>query len=114
MILSNIIENGEPIGTTDAGQDWYTDMSYNETIGFLNMLYAVKVPRREGRVLGATVFVNTQAAYEGPGAGDEGAAADGEGDRPPSVHPEVASARIGRTPRDSLSPGDAPCHWPRP
>ena len=43
-ILSNIIENGEPIGITDAGQDWHTDMSYNETIGFLNVLYAVKVP----------------------------------------------------------------------
>ena len=62
--LSNIIENGEPIGITDAGQDWHTDMSYNETIGFLNVLYAVKVPRRDGQVLGATVFVNTQAAYE--------------------------------------------------
>ncbi len=63
-ILSNIIENGEPIGITDAGQDWHTDMSYNETIGFLNVLYAVKVPRRDGQVLGATAFVNTQAAYE--------------------------------------------------
>src|SRR2546427_617879 len=63
--LSNIIENGEPIGITDAGQDWHTDMSYNETIGFLNVLYAVTVPRRNGQVLGATAFVNTQAAYEG-------------------------------------------------
>jgi taurine dioxygenase len=63
-ILSNIIENGEPIGITDAGQDWHTDMSYNETIGFLNVLYAVRVPRRDGRVLGATVFANTQAACE--------------------------------------------------
>ena len=63
-ILSNIIENGEPIGITDAGQDWHTDMSYNETIGFLNVLYAVEVPRRDGQVLGATAFVNTQAAYE--------------------------------------------------
>src|SRR5262245_60337713 len=36
--LSNIIENGEPIGITDAGQDWHTDMSYNETVGFLNVL----------------------------------------------------------------------------
>jgi len=62
--LSNIIENGEPIGIADAGQDWHTDMSYNETIGFLNVLYAVQVPRRNGRVLGATAFVNTQAAYE--------------------------------------------------
>jgi taurine dioxygenase len=63
-ILSNIIENGEPIGITDAGQDWHTDMSYNETIGFLNVLFAVKVPRRNGRVLGDTLFANTQAAYE--------------------------------------------------
>jgi taurine dioxygenase len=63
-ILSNIIQNGEPIGITDAGQDWHTDMSYNETIGFLNVLYAVKVPRRDGRVLGATAFANTQAAYD--------------------------------------------------
>ena len=63
-ILSNIIENGEAIGITDAGQDWHTDMSYNETIGFLNVLYAVRVPRRDGQVLGATAFVNTQAAYE--------------------------------------------------
>jgi len=62
--LSNIIENGEPIGITDAGQDWHTDMSYNETIGFVNVLYAVKVPRRDGQVLGATMFANTQAAYE--------------------------------------------------
>ena len=63
-ILSNILENGEPIGITDAGQDWHTDMSYNETIGFLNVLYAVQVPRRDGQVLGATAFVNTEAAYE--------------------------------------------------
>src|SRR5215471_18098200 len=62
-ILSNVVENGRPIGLADAGQDWHTDMSYNETIGFLNVLYAVKVPRRDGRVLGATAFVNTHAAY---------------------------------------------------
>ena len=47
-ILSNVIENGRPIGLADAGQDWHTDMSYNATIGFLNVLYAVKVPRRDG------------------------------------------------------------------
>ena len=63
-ILSNVVENGKPIGLADAGQDWHTDMSYNPTIGFLNVLFAVKVPRRDGRALGATSFVNTQAAYE--------------------------------------------------
>ena len=63
-ILSNVLENGRPIGLADAGQDWHTDMSYNPTIGFLNVLFAVKVPRRNGQVLGNTAFVNTQAAYE--------------------------------------------------
>lgn len=64
-ILSNIIENGEPIGLGDAGQDWHTDMSYNKTIGFTNVLYAVKVPMRDGRPLGNTVFANMCAAYDG-------------------------------------------------
>jgi taurine dioxygenase len=63
-ILSNIIENGEPIGLVDAGQDWHTDMSYNRLIGFTNVLYAVKVPRRDGKVLGATQFANMHAAYD--------------------------------------------------
>jgi taurine dioxygenase len=62
-ILSNIVENGQPIGLADAGQDWHTDMSYNRTIGFLNVLYAVKVPRRNGQVLGATAFADMGAAY---------------------------------------------------
>ena len=64
-ILSNIIENGEPIGLADAGQDWHTDMSYNRTIGFTNVLYAVEVPVRDGKTLGNTVFANMHAAYEG-------------------------------------------------
>ncbi|WP_426959418.1 TauD/TfdA dioxygenase family protein [Muricoccus radiodurans] len=63
-ILSNIVENGQPIGLADAGQDWHTDMSYNDTIGFVNVLYAVKVPRRDGKVLGSTVFANMHAAYD--------------------------------------------------
>ena len=63
-ILSNVVENGRPIGLADAGQDWHTDMSYNPTIGFLNVLFAVKVPRRNGQPLGATAFVNTHAAYD--------------------------------------------------
>ena len=63
-ILSNIVENGQPIGLADAGQDWHTDMSYNDTVGFLNVLYAVKVPMRNGRPLGNTLFANMRAAYE--------------------------------------------------
>lgn len=64
MILSNIVENGKPIGVSDGGQDWHTDMSYNRTIGFLNILYAIKVPRRDGKPIGDTLFANMHAAYE--------------------------------------------------
>jgi taurine dioxygenase len=63
-ILSNIVENGQPIGLADAGQDWHTDMSYRETMGFVNVLNAHKVPRRDGRALGSTVFADMHAAYE--------------------------------------------------
>jgi taurine dioxygenase len=63
-ILSNVVENGRAIGIPDAGQDWHTDMTYNRVVGFLNVLVAVKVPVRDGCVLGATEFANTQAAYE--------------------------------------------------
>jgi alpha-ketoglutarate-dependent taurine dioxygenase len=63
-ILSNVVEDGLPIGLADAGQDWHTDMSYNQTIGFLNVLYAVKVPRRGDTVMGATAFADMGAAYD--------------------------------------------------
>ncbi len=65
MILSNIVEDGQPLGLADAGQDWHTDMSYNDLIGFSNVLYGIKIPRRGGRVLGNTVFANMRAAYLG-------------------------------------------------
>ncbi|HET7766248.1 MAG TPA: TauD/TfdA family dioxygenase [Burkholderiales bacterium] len=65
MILSNMVENGKPIGLADAGQDWHTDMSYSSTIAFANVLYGLRIPRRDGRALGATEFSNMHAAYEG-------------------------------------------------
>jgi len=65
MILSNIVKDGKPIGLADAGQDWHTDMSYSKTIAFANVLYALEVPRRNGKVLGATEFSSMHAAYEG-------------------------------------------------
>ena len=65
MILSNIVENGRPIGLADAGQDWHTDMSFSRTIAFVNVLHALKVPRRDGRVLGDTLFADMAAAFDG-------------------------------------------------
>jgi taurine dioxygenase len=63
-ILSNIRENGKQIGVEDAGQEWHSDMSYTKALGFINVLLARKVPMRDGRPLGATLFVNAQAAYD--------------------------------------------------
>ena len=65
MILSNIVENGRPIGFADAGQGWHTDMSYSRTIAFANVLYGIRIPLRDGRPLGATEFSSMHAAYEG-------------------------------------------------
>ena len=63
-ILSNIKVDGEYIGFPDAGQDWHTDMTYREVMGFVNVLYAIEVPRRDGKVLGGTEFANMHMAYD--------------------------------------------------
>lgn len=63
-ILSNMVEDGKPVGLADAGQDWHTDMSFNKTIAFVNVLHALKVPHRDGRPLGATLFASMTAAYD--------------------------------------------------
>src|SRR4029078_7206629 len=44
MILSNIVENGRPIGLADAGQGWHTDMSYRPHIAVANALYRTRLP----------------------------------------------------------------------
>jgi taurine dioxygenase len=64
MLLSNIVENGKPIGLADAGQDWHTDMSYNDVVGFTNVLHGIKIPHRDGKPLGNTVFANMHAAFD--------------------------------------------------
>jgi taurine dioxygenase len=65
MVLSNIVENGKPLGLSDAGQDWHTDMSYSNMIAFTNVLYGMKIPHRDGEPLGNTAFCNMHAAYDG-------------------------------------------------
>jgi taurine dioxygenase len=63
-ILSNIKENGAYIGSPDAGQDWHTDMSYRDVMGFVNVLYGIRIPRRDGRALGGTEFANMHDSFE--------------------------------------------------
>jgi taurine dioxygenase len=63
MILSNMVQDGKPLGLSDAGQSWHTDMSYSNMIAFANVLHGTVIPQREGKPLGATQFRNTQAVY---------------------------------------------------
>jgi taurine dioxygenase len=63
--LSNLKEGGEYIGSPDAGQDWHTDMTYRTVPGFVNVLYGIRIPKRDGKPLGGTEFSNMHAAYDG-------------------------------------------------
>jgi taurine dioxygenase len=62
MVLSNMTVDGKPTGLADAGQGWHTDMSYSTDIALANVLYAIKVPVRDGRPLGDTQFRNMHVA----------------------------------------------------
>jgi taurine dioxygenase len=64
MVLSNMTRDGKPVGLGDAGQGWHTDMSYSRDIALANVLYAIRVPLRDGRPLGDTQFRNMHLAYE--------------------------------------------------
>ena len=64
LVLSNIIEDGRPIGIQDGGQYWHTDLSYTAEPSRCSLLYSVEIPFENGVALGDTLFVNTAAAYE--------------------------------------------------
>jgi taurine dioxygenase len=63
-VLSNLKQDGKYIGSPDAGQDWHTDMSYRDVMGFVNVLYGIRIPRRDGAPLGGTEFANMHAVYD--------------------------------------------------
>jgi taurine dioxygenase len=60
-IVSNVVENGEPIGSLGAGEAvWHTDMSYLPDPPKASVLYALEVPPKGGD----TGFVDMYKAYE--------------------------------------------------
>ena len=60
LIVSNIIENGKPIGLGDAGHFWHSDLSYKERPSLGSFLHAQELPE-EG---GDTLFANMHLAYD--------------------------------------------------
>jgi len=60
-VVSNVIVNGEPIGSLGAGEaTWHTDMSYLEDPPKASMLYALEVPPSGGN----TYFSGMYHAYD--------------------------------------------------
>jgi taurine dioxygenase len=60
-VMSNIIENGQPVGSLGYGEAvWHTDMSYNEITASGALLYALEVTKTGGE----TGFLNMYHAYE--------------------------------------------------
>ena len=60
-VVSNVIENGVPIGSLGAGEAvWHTDMSYLEEPPKASMLYALEIPPAGGN----TYFCNMYLVYD--------------------------------------------------
>ncbi len=64
FFVSNVVENGKPLGSMDAGKLWHTDGAYLARPHNVSMLYAQEVPMQDGRPLGDTLFAGMGAAYD--------------------------------------------------
>lgn len=63
FIVSNIVENGKPIGAGDAGTIWHSDGCCYDKPSRGSLLYAKLVPMKEGVALGDTMFSSMTRAY---------------------------------------------------
>ncbi len=64
FIVANIVENGKPIGAGDAGTIWHSDGCCYDKPSRGSLLYAKRVPMKDGVVLGDTMFSSMNRAYE--------------------------------------------------
>ena len=60
LIISNVKEDGKPIGLGDASHYWHSDLSYKAIPSLGSMLHAQELPK-EG---GDTLFANQHTAWE--------------------------------------------------
>jgi taurine dioxygenase len=63
FVVSNIEENGKPIGSQDAGLFWHSDLCYKDKPSRGSLFYAREVPIQDSKPLGDTVFSSMTAAY---------------------------------------------------
>lgn len=64
FVVSNVIENGKPIGSQDAGLFWHSDLCYKQEPSRGSLFYAREVPQENGEPRGDTMFSSMTAAYD--------------------------------------------------
>ncbi|WP_044564477.1 TauD/TfdA family dioxygenase [Azospirillum sp. B4] len=60
LVVSNVIEDGRPIGLADAGRYWHSDLSYMALPSLGSLLHAREIPEDAGD----TLFASLAAAYD--------------------------------------------------
>ena len=64
FVVSNIVVDGKPIGSQDAGLFWHSDLCYLKKPSRGSLFYAHEVPHdAQGQALGDTKFASASAAY---------------------------------------------------
>ena len=64
VVVSNVTEDGRPIGVRRAGENWHSDMCYTARPPRGTMLYALEIPDLFGLALGDTEFASAAAAWD--------------------------------------------------
>ena len=64
VVLSNVTDDGKPIGVRRAGENWHSDMCYTARPPRGTMLYALEIPELFGLTLGDTEFASAAAAWD--------------------------------------------------
>jgi taurine dioxygenase len=62
--ISNVLENGTPIGSRDGGRYWHSDLCYMANPSRVTLLNALEVPEKDGVVHGDTRFAAVADAYD--------------------------------------------------
>ena len=64
VVVSNITQDGQPIGIKRAGENWHSDMCYTARPPRGTMLYALEIPDLGGLTLGDTEFASAAVAWD--------------------------------------------------
>jgi len=64
FVVSNVLENGRPVGSNDTGQFWHSDLCYLREPSRASLFYALEVPEKDGKAFGDTMFASTTAAFD--------------------------------------------------